>query len=81
MTANQIIVSALKGKNIITPNIMKYGFTNKNGYAFELSYGTGFNDEPVYGVTLVDKNTFKSLHELNQMFFCKDKAINYIDKF
>lgn len=67
-------------KNFMTPEILKVGKINHN-LAFELSQGTGFENEEIYGVTLVeiqgDKTTRRS--DLSKMFFKKEEAIEYID--
>lgn len=75
--AQEIITTVLKGKNIMTPSIIQYGFTPCN-LAYELSEGTGFNHKPIYGVTFIDPETMKSNHELNQMFYSLNEAKEHI---
>lgn len=49
--AKQAFKAAVKGKNLITPIVVRYGC--KNGYVYELSRGTDFNNKPVYGITVL----------------------------
>ena len=60
--------------NFMTPDVIKYGFTDK--FAYELSEGKGFlSDDKIYGVTFADIKTgacsdksqsFNSLKEANE---------------
>lgn len=53
MTARQIIKKEYgKSKNFMTPHILRYGKISKN-VAYELSKGTGFKHETIYGVSIV----------------------------
>ena len=67
-------------KNFMTPNILKVGKINHN-LAFELSRGTGFKNEEIFGVTIVeiqDEKT-KRRSDLSKMFFKKGEAAEYIN--
>jgi len=64
-----------QGNNFMTPNILAY-YRTRRGYA-ELSEGTGFSREPIFGVTVHDykgNDTGQS-----KMVFSKDEAIKYIE--
>jgi hypothetical protein len=64
--------SYFPNKNFMTPNIVGTGFRGR--YAYELSNGTGFSHELIYGVSLrlkstgerVDGQLCKSLTEAKQ---------------
>ena len=64
----------VKGTNFVTPTVLGY-YSIKDGVA-ELSYGTGFRHEPIFGVTVVKNG--KHDHELSNPFFDKKEAIEYI---
>lgn len=48
----EIFETTFKGKNIMTPDVVEYGKTGD--LIFEISEGTGFNREPIFGVTVLD---------------------------
>jgi len=65
-----------KGANFMTPRIIAYYRVRKRLYA-ELSEGTGFSQEPIFGVTVHDSygnDTGKS-----KMVFSKAEAMEYIE--
>jgi len=45
-------VSPFKGRNFLTPDVVMIG-RYKNGVWFELSYGTGFEGDWLFGVTFM----------------------------
>jgi len=53
----------IKQNHMMTPEHIKT-FYIKN-YAVEISQGRGFTDNRIYGVTIIDTNTNKSMHDLN----------------
>lgn len=63
-------------KNIITPNVLKYG--TRGLFAFEISYGDGFDGETIYGVTLINKETRKHNHELSRSFNTRGEVTDYL---
>ena len=70
-------------KNFMTQNIEKFGKINCN-VAYELSSGRGFENDTIYGVTLVSNNpkkqTTRSLHDISKSFHSKNEAESYINK-
>lgn len=52
----------LKGKNFMTPDVVSIRKLD-NGIWFELSYGTGFSNDYILGVTLMDNegNSFEDV--------------------
>lgn len=42
-------------RNFMTPNIIETGLISD--YVFEISSGIGFDHEPIYGVSICEKNT------------------------
>ena len=72
-----------RDKNFMTPNVEKFGKVNCN-VAYELSSGRGFENDTIYGVTLVSHNpkkgTTRSLHDVSQSFHSKNEAQSFINK-
>ena len=69
-------------KNFMTPHIVGYGKINCN-VAYELSSGRGFENDTIYGVTVLSfnpkKQTTRSLHDASKGgFSSKVKAESYI---
>jgi len=66
-------------KNFMTPNILKV--KQKENYFLELSEGTGFNNNKIFGVSLIYWNgkQFKIGDEKSKMFYSKNGAIKYFD--
>lgn len=75
-TACDIFRQTLKGKNMMTPEILEYDFTSK-GLAYELSTGRDFNNRKIFGVTFLTKDG-DTCHDINQLFYNKDEAYSYI---
>lgn len=64
----EIFEKTLKGKNIMTPHIVEYGNTGR--FLFEISEGTGFSREHIFGVTvleLLEDETVKRRNDLNKL--------------
>lgn len=74
-TANEIFTSVVKGNNFMTPNKISY-HKIKNG-AVELSSGTGFSGNTMYGVTVVQNGKHDA--NLSKCFYSKVKAMEYIE--
>jgi|HubBroStandDraft_5_1064220.scaffolds.fasta_scaffold357586_2 hypothetical protein len=55
MTSAEKFRSIVKGKNVMTPAVLRYGETPTK--VFELSEGTGFEGEPIFGLTVIDWGT------------------------
>ena len=56
MTAKQIINKEYKGKkNFMTPEVLSYGNISNN-VAYEISTGRGFDNEKIYGLSIVKLN-------------------------
>lgn len=64
-----------KSKNIMTPEILAYGV--QGIFAYELSEGTGFRREPIFGVTVMELSGTRR-HDLSQMFHSLEDADEYI---
>lgn len=69
-----------KGKNFITPNVI--GYYQNGGIYAELSSGTGFLGNPVFGCTFQRLEDGKAicLDDLSQLFYTEPEALVYIDK-
>lgn len=75
--ADQLFREAFGGDvNFMTPNILKRGL--RGGFAYELSTGTGFQNQPIWGVTLLDRRTGEHLHEQCKCFQSREAAERYI---
>lgn len=66
----------IKGKNIMTPDVIRYGVAGH--YAYELSGGTGIKREPIFGVTVLTRKFGEHRHELSKMFFSIEEAEGWI---
>jgi len=65
-------------KNIFTPNVMQYTLTK--ALAIELSSGRGILNQPIYGVTVIDRQDPESFCKLTNLFQSESQARNYIDR-
>ncbi len=74
--AKQDFKKVIKGTNMMTPNVLAYYY--ENDYAVELSEGTDFDHNRIYGVTVVNTETNQAANELSQMFHSKSDALHYI---
>ena len=68
----------VKGDNVITPHIRDYKYAGD--LIVELSEGTGFEDEPIFGVTVVDPHEGEQVHDLSQLFWSLKEAHAHIAK-
>ncbi len=76
----EIFQETFKGKNMMTPDIIKFG--ESGGFIFELSEGTGFNREPIFGVTvleLTEGEAPKRRSDLSQMFHNLTEAKDFAE--
>lgn len=74
--SKQLFDENLKGKNIMTPDVIRYGVAGR--YAYELSSGTGLTREPIYGVTIVLRGSGERRHDLSKMCESLEEAESYI---
>ena len=63
-------------KNIITPHIVKYGCAGS--YVYVLSYDAGENNEKLFGVSVLDRDTHEDYPPLNQIFSSRKQAEEHI---
>lgn len=75
MTQKQIAKLFPSEKNIMTPNIIRYGQVGSNYY--ELSSGRGINNQAIYGVTVITNSKHNS--ELSNLCFSLDEAESHIN--
>jgi len=73
-TVKEIFKSNLKGKNFMTPDIIKYG--ESGTYIYELSEGR-FMDTKMYGVTVLTRRGERT--ELDKCFSDLEEAKTYIE--
>jgi hypothetical protein len=63
--------------NFMTPDVIKYGMAGN--YVYELSTGTGFMNDSIYGVSVLERNSGNKRHDLSKCFGTEAKAYNYIE--
>ena len=67
----------IKGNNFMTPDIV--GYTTVAGLNVEVSYGTGFNGEWIYGVTIFDDTGNQLPYtDYSKAFYSVDKIKEYL---
>ena len=66
-----------EGSNFMTPDVIKYGHIDNNR-VYELSTGTGFNNNEIYGVTIRTKHDAENCDDLSQMCVSLEDAERYI---
>ncbi len=55
--------------NFMTPEPLEYGFISpKSVWVWEISKGTGFNGQPIYGVTTYNYRTKVNSRTMSKMF-------------
>jgi len=67
--------------NFMTPNVVRYGWIKKDQFAYEISKGLGFDNEPIYGITIVEvtaNGKTQRRTDLGQMFFSMEEARAHI---
>lgn len=70
---NKSPIDFFSGKNFITPHILRYGWIEEGKVAFELSKGSGFTSDIIYGVSIRPDVNKKS-----ECFGSKRDAESYI---
>lgn len=75
---SQLFVRAVGGTNFMTPQFIRY--YRSRGHIAELSTGKDINGGPIYGVTVVNIQGDKPVHdhEKSQMFFSQEFAEAYM---
>jgi hypothetical protein len=66
----------VKGKNFMTPDVVRFG--QQGDYVYELSKGEFLGDE-IYGVTVVDLRTKSKRDDLSSSFQSYEQANDYIN--
>lgn len=66
-----------RGRNFMTPEPIEYIETD-NGFLVELSEGTGFNHEPIFGVSVADASGERLHDPESQMFYSRSDAMAHI---
>lgn len=68
-------------RNFMTPNLIEYSWVIDDKVAYELSSGTGFKNEPIYGVSIVrlhPDGTTERLLDKSDMFWSIAEARAHI---
>jgi hypothetical protein len=74
--ARALFQASIKGINVMTPEILAYGVSG--GFVYELSYGTGIKREPLFGVTILERQTGYHRRDLSKCLSSEDEAMQYI---
>lgn len=74
--ARELFAAKLKGKNVLTPNLLRYGLSG--GFAYELTEGTDMDRKPLYGVTVLERGSGFHRHDLSKCFWSLAEADAYI---
>ena len=56
MRAGSAFNQAVKGRNLMTPEILEYGYARDRALIWELSTGRGIFSERIWGVTVVGRD-------------------------
>lgn len=78
MDARAIFRKAVKGKNIITPEVIAYEVAGD--YVVELSVGEAMGSGKMYGVTVVTIKTGERAIERDKCFYDRKEARTYINE-
>lgn len=63
--------------NFMSPKLLDY--IDRGKYLVEISGGKGFDDKPIFGVTVISSDAKTKHSELNQMFYNYNEAIKYME--
>lgn len=66
----------VKGRNFMTPRVLRYGKTGR--YYYEISEGEGMDNQAIFGVTVVDGERKEHMHKLGDIFYTLDDVENYV---
>ena len=78
-SANQLFKKVYgTSTNFMTPNVLKRGV--KGNFAYEISEGTGFNHEPIFGVTLISRLTETASYDLSKKVESLQEANEYLEE-
>ena len=53
-SARELFIATLKGGNMFTPYLVRYGWVAAGRHAYEISQGESMSGGTLYGVTLID---------------------------
>ena len=76
--ASTVFKSHVKGKNVITPNTLGYGFIGKQ-WVYEVTEGTGFLNEAMFGVTVVNAKTGELNRDMGQLCDTRELAEQWVE--
>lgn len=76
MSIAQTFKSVITGQNVITPEVIRYIETRD--HIIELSTGTGFNGDQLFGVTVINKHNKERVLDKDDVFYSREFAEAYI---
>lgn len=68
----QIFKSKFKGVNIITPEVVGFGF--RGDYAYEILRGSSLSGETIYRFSVINIETKEPEHELSKCYHSRDEV-------
>jgi len=75
--ASAVFKRLIPNPNFMTPNVLAHGFIG-TGWVYEISEGTGLVGEPIFGVTVIDKETGGLAEEMGGLFDRKEAAFEWV---
>lgn len=76
--ASAIFNEHVRGKNVMTPDVIAHGFIGTQ-WVFEITQGTGFVGEPMFGVTVIDQETGALNKEMGGLVISKEAAYELVE--
>ena len=72
--------SHMMGPNFMTPEPVSYGYIGTQ-WVYEISTGTGILGEPMWGVSVIDKETGELQREMSELVASKQAAHEWVETF
>lgn len=75
--AKAIFQKNVKGANVMTPYVRGYGV--KGGFVYEFSEGKDMDGRPLYGITVVERESGHRRNDLSTCFGSVKEADEFLD--
>ena len=76
--ASTVFKSHMKGANFMTPESVAHGFIGRR-WVYEISTGTDFLNQPMWGVTVIDAETGALQREMGELVTSKQAAYELVE--
>ena len=80
LLASVVFKSHMAGPNFMTPEPVSYGYIGQQ-FVYEISTGTDFLNEPMWGVSVIDKETGELQREMSELVSSRDAAYEWVATF